>query len=394
MHSAARSFVVLCWCALAAALATAASAPAQAQDRFAVVIGAQSYSTTIGVALGANADMSHVADALESEGFMVERVVDANEAALKRSLFWLVDRLSEAGEGAVGVFYFAGHGVQINDHTYLLPIDARTSEDLTLSGSALPGDLILERLSNVNGATALIVIDAASPNGLIERFDLEPGLAPLDRPEGGLVIFSHYPDQLSLPRQAGVSVFATAFAHLATSDEHNFSTALQSLRREVSDASGGSRYAWVSGRLGSRFQLGTDEAAAAADDEADGAGPSAGAPGGGRSLSPTPLPAAPSSGVVSETRSLSAQPIAEPGQDVHMVRVFFGADRTVEQRNGELTFTATSSPVLAYGVAEVSIPPIHETGQLESPRWWRFEFTPDPEKHVVYHGAEIGRAHV
>jgi len=378
MRNAARSFVVLAFCVLAGVLTGALATAASAQDRFAVVVGAEAYSDTIGVALGANADVNHVANALESEGYMVERVTDADEAALKRSLFWLVDRLSEAGEDAVGVFYFTGHGVQINDHTYLLPVDARTSDDLTLSGSALPGDLIVERLSAINGATALIVLDAASPNGLMERFDLEPGLAPLDRPEGGLVIFSHYPDQLSLPRQAGVSVFATAFAHLVTTETRNFSTALQALRREVTDESGGSRYAWVSGRLSSRFRLGTDEAPGADA----GASPSPS----DRSLAPTPLPATPPQvDDISDTRTLSAP--AEPGQDVHLVRVFFGADRTVEQRNGALTFTAASSPVLAYGIAEVSIPPIHEVGQLESPRWWRFEFTPDPEKHV-----EIGRA--
>lgn len=356
----------------------AAATPAIAQDRYAVVIGAENYPDAIGPALGALADLDHVAGALESEGFMVERVPDPDEAALKRSLFWLVDRLDEAGEDAVGVFYFAGHGVQINGHTFLVPVDARTTDDLTLSGSSLPADLFTERLNGLD-ATTLIVLDAASPNGLIERFDLEPGLAPFDRPDGGLVIFSHYPDQLAITRQADVSVFARAFAHLVTSTQRDFNNAVQDLRREVSEESGGSRYAWVSGRLSPRFRLG-------AEDDA----PVAAAPTGTRSLSPTPVPAEP----MTETHSLAADAAgadaAEADDEIHLVQVFFGADRVVEQdRDGQYEFTSDSAPTLTYGTAEVSIPPHHQRGEMESPRWWKFEFSPDPEKHVVYRGAEV-----
>ncbi|NIR60445.1 MAG: caspase family protein, partial [Gammaproteobacteria bacterium] len=227
---------------LFAALALAAAtlvAPAAAQDRVAVVVGAEGYPQVIGGAPGARTDARHVADALEAEGFAVQLVEDPDETTLKRSLYDLADRLEAAGEGAVGVFYFAGQGAQINGDTFLLPIDARTADDLTLSASALSGELVSARLAAVADAAALIVIDAASPNGLTARFDLEPGLAAFDPPPGGLVIFSHYPDQVALPRQQGVSVFARAFAELVRDGRPDFEGALQALRRSVSDQSGG-----------------------------------------------------------------------------------------------------------------------------------------------------------
>jgi esterase/lipase superfamily enzyme len=70
---------------------------------------------------------------------------------------------------------------------------------------------------------------------------------------------------------------------------------------------------------------------------------------------------------------------------ITIVPVFFGTDRansgdpdpvrrfTGERGNGKLTF----------GVANVSIPSSHRVAELEQPVWWRFEFHPDPEKHVV-----------
>src|SRR5262249_14260121 len=51
--------------------------------------------------------------------------------------------------------------------------------------------------------------------------------------------------------------------------------------------------------------------------------------------------------------------------------------------------TSQTADALTYGVAEVSIPPKHEVGQVESPEWWRFEFSPDPQKHVVYRKATV-----
>ena len=347
-----------------AAVAAAFAAPAGAQERFAVVIGAENYPASIGVAAGARDDARHVADALTAERFEVELIEDPDEAALKRSVFWLVDNLNGAGPDAVGVFYFAGQGVQINADTFLLPLDARTNDDLTLSGSALAGEQISQQLDAVANATTLIVIDAASPNALTQRFDLEPGLASIDRPDNGLVIFSHYPDQVALPRQGGVSVFARAFANMVHSEERDFGNALQALRREVSDESGGSRYAWVSGRLSSRFTL------SYRDDDAASA-PAAGT----RSLAaPPPTP-------------MAAE--AEAAEQIHYVDVFFGTDRRVEPDGSSYEFTSDTARTLTYGVATVSIPPKHVAGQLESPRWWRFEFSPNPDRHVVFQAAAL-----
>lgn len=71
--------------------------------------------------------------------------------------------------------------------------------------------------------------------------------------------------------------------------------------------------------------------------------------------------------------------------DYAVIRVYFATDR-------EQTNAVDPSPKerfgggrgdMQYGVAKVSIPKDHEVGGLESPSIWRFEFTEDPEKHVV-----------
>src|SRR5262249_32725794 len=74
-----------------------------------------------------------------------------------------------------------------------------------------------------------------------------------------------------------------------------------------------------------------------------------------------------------KARSLAEGPVMQPAAgQLHVVQVFFGTDRAVVQQNGKPVFTSQTADALSYGVAEVSIPPKHEVGQVESPEWWRF----------------------
>jgi esterase/lipase superfamily enzyme len=386
---ASRLFAFIPLLATLALAAPALAQPAASQGRIAVVVGVESYPAAIGAEPGARADARHVAQALEAEGFAVELLEDPGEATLKRSVFGLVDRLNAAGEGAIGLFYFAGAGVQINGSTFLLPVDARTVDDLAVSASGLSAELVSERLSSARGAASLIVLDAASPNALTSRFSLRPGIAAFDAPDGGMVMFSHNPDQVVLGRQDGVSVFARAFAELVH-DAADFEGALQAMRRSVGDQTGGSRYVWISGRVPSRFSLAAPPPPPApAADTADDAPPPAPAASTATERTPPPPPAP--TPVPAARDLVLAAPGGQgvTGDRIHVVEVFFGTDRAMTLRDGRPSFGGETGPALLYGIAEVSIPPAHAAGQLEAPRWWRFEFAPDEQKHVVYRGSSV-----
>ena len=72
--------------------------------------------------------------------------------------------------------------------------------------------------------------------------------------------------------------------------------------------------------------------------------------------------------------------------ELHRVTVFYGTDRTLVKGDGKLAYSALPSGKLDFGSVEVTLPPKHVRGQLERPQWWRFEFTPDEQKHVVFQG--------
>jgi esterase/lipase superfamily enzyme len=75
--------------------------------------------------------------------------------------------------------------------------------------------------------------------------------------------------------------------------------------------------------------------------------------------------------------------------DATIVNVFYATDRQRSSAADEkLSYGAQQSLLgqLEYGECEISIPDVHVTGGMESPSWLRFEFRPDPDKHIVLRG--------
>lgn len=348
----------------------AALAPAAADDRFAAVVAAQSYADSIGAAAGALDDAALVAQALDDAGFVVEVFEDADQGDIRRAAARLGDNLALAGEDAVGVFYFVGNAVQVDNRSYLMGVDARAGDAFEIVETAVPADDVVGRMNRAGNAPNFVVIDVSAPSDIVQTLDLERGLATFDAPEDGMVIFSEYPGEAPPARGPGVSAFAAAFAELVGSEATVFSDAVSTFRRAVRDNSDGLRRAWTAGRPeSSRFRF-TDPdlietAAGPADD------------------------AVLARSVIRLPPAQREDDAADAAEGYHMIDVFFGADRAYERRRGEIEFTNDPGDELAYGVAEVSIPPNHERGVMESPRWWRFEFVADPERHVTFQGFDL-----
>ena len=95
-----------------------------ADGRVALVIGNSKYETT-GWALANPAnDARLMKQALEAVGFQVEMLIDATEDEMEDAFVGHGRRLTAAGEDAVGLIYFAGHGIQSQGYNYLIPVDA------------------------------------------------------------------------------------------------------------------------------------------------------------------------------------------------------------------------------------------------------------------------------
>jgi uncharacterized caspase-like protein len=128
---------LLGWLFGAVVIAGLAVAPTLAdENRVALVIGNGAYTESKPLANPPN-DAVDLAQALESLGFRVETVVDGDYLAMRRAFRRFASLIAEVD---VAVFFYAGHGMQVNGRNYLVPVNAELLREEDLRFEALPVD--------------------------------------------------------------------------------------------------------------------------------------------------------------------------------------------------------------------------------------------------------------
>ena len=165
-------------------------APATATERrVALVIGNGAYAE--GALRNPPNDARAMGEALRTLGFEVEVITDASR---KRML----DAVREFGRkltaGGVGLFYYAGHGMQVKGANYLIPVgvDIATEEDV--QSEALDANTVLSRMDAAKNQANLVILDACRNNPFARSFRSGTrGLAQMEAPSGTFVAFATAP---------------------------------------------------------------------------------------------------------------------------------------------------------------------------------------------------------
>ena len=172
------------------ALATATAVAAQSREaRHALVIGNGAYADA--PLPNAVNDARDIARALERSGFQVTVLEDANLVTMARALRDFGDRIAGGG---VGLFYFAGHGLQVKGRNFLVPARASIEREDEVAFQALDVNAVLEKMDSARNRSNFVILDACRNNPFAKSFRLgAQGLAPMDAPPGTLIAFSTAP---------------------------------------------------------------------------------------------------------------------------------------------------------------------------------------------------------
>lgn len=173
---------------LAFVTATAAQ-PTPKASRVALVIGNASYAAAP-LANPLN-DAADVAKELEAAGFTVIRRQNATLKEMHLALREFGDKL---GKTTTGLFYFAGHGVQVRGRNYLLPVDADVAREDEVAFSAIDLGALMEKLDSARNPVNVVILDACRDNPFGSRFQASAkGLAQVEAPPGTIIAFSTAP---------------------------------------------------------------------------------------------------------------------------------------------------------------------------------------------------------
>ena len=214
-----RRFIFLTVCALAALIAE--QTEAFAGVRLALVLGNSKYQAVPELDNPAN-DAADLAQALRGVGFEVIEQRDASREAMAKAVHDFSDRLRGAD---VAVFFYAGHGMQMNGENYLLPVDAKIESPADVRFNTINlTDIQQEMEGSGAGRANIIILDACRNNPFIEKLAHGGRAAPtrgLGRVEatgeGSLIVYSTQPNNIALDGMGRNSPFTSALLkHIAT----------------------------------------------------------------------------------------------------------------------------------------------------------------------------------
>ena len=172
--------------------------PLQAK-RIALVIGNDNYIAVSKLQKAGN-DATAMARELRSAGFAVQLHQNLNYRATVKAVEAFANGISGGDE--VVVFY-AGHGVQIKNGSYLLPTDIEVNSESEVEKTAYDLLALTEKLANAKPAFSLVIIDACRDNPLKSKgrsIGNARGLSAIEAPKGQMIVYSASRGQQALDR--------------------------------------------------------------------------------------------------------------------------------------------------------------------------------------------------
>lgn len=178
------------------ALAVAPSAPAPpAPERLALVIGNTAYGTDLGPLRNPAHDAEDMTALLGQFGFTVTLVTDATFQQMHDAIATFSQQLRQ---GKIGVFYYAGHGVQVNGSNYLIPVGTRLVNAPDVKLQAIAAEQVLNSMEEAGNPTNIVILDACRNTPFPRRWpSASPGLAPMTAARGSLIAYATAPGALA-----------------------------------------------------------------------------------------------------------------------------------------------------------------------------------------------------
>ncbi len=211
---------------------------AATEKRVALVIGNDSYQDVPKLERAAS-DARAVGQQLKKVGFEVMSYSNLGRREMNQAIGQFVDKVSGGG---VGIFFYAGHGVQAGGSNFLLPVDIKVKNEQDLIDEAVDMQRVLERLADAKAKLSLLVIDACRDNPFKKAHGRSigagRGLAIPQAPSGTLVVYSAGIGQQALDKLSDADnnpngLFTREFLPLIATPNLRLDEAVRRLRSTV-----------------------------------------------------------------------------------------------------------------------------------------------------------------
>ena len=101
-------------------------------------------------------------------------------------------------DGGVGLFYFSGHGMQVDGRNYLIPVDAEVDAEADVEYEAVEAGRVLAKMETAQNEMNIVILDACRNNPFARSFrNTSNGLATLNAPTGTFIAYATSPGSVA-----------------------------------------------------------------------------------------------------------------------------------------------------------------------------------------------------
>jgi formylglycine-generating enzyme required for sulfatase activity len=167
-----------------------------AEKRIALVIGNSQYGAELGNLQNPVHDATDISKKLRKFGFQVTTLKNGTQRKMDEAISSFGQKIAE--EGTIGLFYFAGHGIQVQGANYLIPIKSGITSEADVKYKAVNAGQVLSQMDLANNGLNLVILDACRNNPFARSFrSATRGLARMDAPTGSLILYATKPGQVA-----------------------------------------------------------------------------------------------------------------------------------------------------------------------------------------------------
>jgi Caspase domain len=223
------------------------ASPSFAEKRIALIVGNSAYQNVTRLDNPRN-DATLMAETLSSLGFVLiggRAQLDLDKAALDAD----VQSFGQQIQGAeVALFYYAGHGVQVNGSNYLVPVGANPTREADVDFQMVDVNLVLRQMQGSGTRLNMVVLDACRNNPFSARGlrSADGGLAQMRAPEGTLISYATQPGSVAQDGSDGHSPYTKALATTIKQGGLDIFQTFNQVGLAVKRQTGGSQQPWVS----------------------------------------------------------------------------------------------------------------------------------------------------
>jgi hypothetical protein len=220
-----------------------------ALPRVALVIGNSRYAESP-LKNPAN-DANAIAADLKRLGFAVDLRMDARKAAMEEAIRSFSEGLAK--QKAVGLFYFAGHGLQLSWRNFLVPVDAVLDRADDVPKQTVNMSTLLDGLTRAGNPMNIVILDACRDNPFGTDLKSGKGLSQMDAPISTLLAYATAPGNVASDGSGSNGLYTENLLREMRAPEARIEDVFKRVRLGVRRASNGVQIPWESTSLEDDF---------------------------------------------------------------------------------------------------------------------------------------------